>query len=173
MYFVACDHQLGLMMPQVHELLWLEDENLWDVVIIDPVAYFVKPATQIIRKHTSTLDDPTVHFYPLEEHKACYEDMFEQFHHMVDCGVVAKSLLHRLLELGGCESSGRIGNVVKLMVKFGLLVPRADVARCIEGDPLVSAMPWTADDYLVPALLPKANDFLLGTLRTAIVDNKL
>jgi hypothetical protein len=39
-------------------LLWINDEKLKDIVILDPIKYFVDPATMIICKHILTKDDP-------------------------------------------------------------------------------------------------------------------
>lgn len=104
----------------MHELLWFEDEHLRDVVIVDPVTYFVKPAALIIRRHIGTADDPTVHTSPI--HKQCSVEMPCDFHDMATRGVVTNRLLRRLLELGEC--SDRVKMIVLLMIRFGLLVPR-------------------------------------------------
>ena len=37
------------------------EPGLRDVVILDPIKFFVAPATLLICKHVPTLDDPTHH----------------------------------------------------------------------------------------------------------------
>eukprot|EP00599_Poterioochromonas_sp_BG-1_P005783 CAMPEP_0173149908 /NCGR_PEP_ID=MMETSP1105-20130129/10618_1 /TAXON_ID=2985 /ORGANISM="Ochromonas sp., Strain BG-1" /LENGTH=213 /DNA_ID=CAMNT_0014064889 /DNA_START=49 /DNA_END=686 /DNA_ORIENTATION=+ len=39
-------------------LMWIEETDLDDVIILDPIEYLVKPATTIICKHIATKDDP-------------------------------------------------------------------------------------------------------------------
>jgi hypothetical protein len=48
-------HQSGL-------LVWFAEPALRDVVILDPIAFFVVPATLIIRRHRPTDDDATCHY---------------------------------------------------------------------------------------------------------------
>lgn len=115
--------------------MWIEvDACLRDVVIIDPVAYFVKPATQIIRRHLSSFKDPTVHYYTFrcEDHEKLYKDKFKEFRIMMEDGIVTDPLLQRLLLLGqdgDHEDRDKVEKIIRLMVHFGLLVPRVNSGR--------------------------------------------
>jgi hypothetical protein len=53
-YFLSFLHDMGMLM-------WHEELSLCDVVIMDPVSFFVKPATNVICKHELDLVDDTVH----------------------------------------------------------------------------------------------------------------
>jgi len=97
--------------------MWLEDEQLRDVVIIDPVAYFVTPATVIISKLTPTKEDSTVH--ETEIHRNARKFQREEYDRLVSAGVLADSLIPLLLK----QYKDRIPKIVRLMVKYGLLVP--------------------------------------------------
>eukprot|EP01040_Poterioochromonas_malhamensis_P007341 gene7341-biopygen1352 len=47
--------------------LWTEEEGLHDIIILDPIEYFVRPATSIICKHIATKDDPYVTKHEIPE----------------------------------------------------------------------------------------------------------
>eukprot|EP01041_Mallomonas_annulata_P000218 gene218-395_t len=71
-------HQVGILM-------WHDEGRLKDVVIIDPVEYFVKPATLIICKHVATEDDKTIH--QLDIHEKCKEEFPEDWKGMNRDGI--------------------------------------------------------------------------------------
>ena len=52
---------LLLFLHQSGMLVWFPEASLRDTVILDPMAFFVVPATLIIRKHRPTDDDATHH----------------------------------------------------------------------------------------------------------------
>ena len=124
-------HEMGMLM-------YHDEPELSDIVIMDPIAFFVAPVTTVICKHVPTAIDPTHH--NLEVHKLCRRKAPEQFRRMTELGIVDSALLAMLL--GGHEAN--YGRLVRLMVKFGLLVR-------LHSDSDAAA---TVSEYLVPALLP-------------------
>jgi GTPase SAR1 family protein len=101
-------------------LIWINQEKLRDIVILDPIEYFVKPATMIICKHIATKDDPyhTVHCENV--HKACREEWPEEWFQMLEFGLVSERLAKRLLA-SVCNDMNHIDKVLFLMERYGLL----------------------------------------------------
>jgi hypothetical protein len=54
-------------------LIWIEEPGLREVVILDPIEYFVKPVTRIIYKHLASKKDPYVLKHELPFHKECHQ----------------------------------------------------------------------------------------------------
>jgi GTPase SAR1 family protein len=111
-------------------LMWYEDEALRDVVILDPVAFLVKPVARVIC-------DPELHC--LEAHSYCARHHHDAYPAMKYNGIVSQSLLRALLGYGGNE--GNCDMLITLMLKYGLLVTWE-----LQGTTEVT--------YLVPALFP-------------------
>ena len=113
----------------------IDEPELRNVVILDPIAFFVTPVTTIICKHVPTGDDPTHHLMAV--HKVCQKKKHREWQRMTAMGVVDADLLVMLLDAYAENAK----NLLRLMMKFGLLVH----LRCVHS---------TRDEYLVPALLP-------------------
>jgi GTPase SAR1 family protein len=153
-------HEMGIVM-------WHSDATLRDVVILDPIAYFVAPATTIICKHMSSASDGTRHV--VDAHKLCNKAHYESWMRMVHSGVANRDLLLQLLS--DCGDQATV--VLRLMVKFGLLVPLElpsngvnnnnsgsvneevvhSTEECTSAVKTQQELP-PACEYLVPALLP-------------------
>jgi hypothetical protein len=116
-------------------MLVIDEPELRNVVILDPIAYFVTPVTVIICKHVPTANDPTHHV--LDVHKTCMKKKLRQWQRMISNGIADNELLLMLLEAYSENSPA----LVRLMMKFGLLVH----LQCCHS---------TSVEYLVPALLP-------------------
>jgi hypothetical protein len=101
-------------------LIWINDDKLRDIVILDPVEYFVKPATKILCKHIATKDDPyhTVHCEDI--HKACRKQWPEDWYQMLEFGLVSEKLAEKLLR-DGCKDDDQVSIVLTLMERYGLL----------------------------------------------------
>jgi GTPase SAR1 family protein len=153
-------HEMGIVM-------WHSDESLRDVVILDPIAYFVAPATTIICKHMSSASDGTRHV--VDAHKLCNKAHYDSWMRMVHKGVADRDLLLQLLS--DCGDQATV--VLRLMVKFGLLVPLEPLNHSVNNEHSASVSGeighGTKEDtsavktqqelspaceYLVPALLP-------------------
>lgn len=137
-------HEMGMLM-------FHDEPELRNVVILDPISYFVSPVTLIICKHVPTDSDPTHHL--LDVHKMCRKKKHAQWQKMTNYGVVDTDLLRLLLN----EHADNVNQLVRLMTKFGLLV------RLQSSDSNESASDMLdSDEYLVPALLPVnvSKDFL-------------
>jgi GTPase SAR1 family protein len=115
-------------------LIWINEENLRDVVILDPIEYFVQPATKIICKHIATKDDPSQTVHCEEIHKSSRKEWPEDWYQMLEFGLVSDRLARRLLD-SACKDKDHVEKVLVLMKRYGLLVgPDAN--------------------YFVPALVP-------------------
>jgi hypothetical protein len=83
-----------LLLTFLHEmgqLMWHAAPGLSDVVILDPIRYFVHPVTRIICKIRSSADDETYHL--LEEHELCAKNHLAEWLDLRDKGVLHVCLL--------------------------------------------------------------------------------
>jgi hypothetical protein len=103
-------------------LIWINEEKLRDIVILDPIEYFVKPATMIICKHIATKDDPYHTVHCEEIHKACREEWPEDWYQMLEYGLVSERLARKLLG-SACKDEKHLNKVLFLMERFGLVSP--------------------------------------------------
>jgi GTPase SAR1 family protein len=126
-------------------LIWINEEKLRDIVILDPIEYFVKPATMIICKHIATKDDPYRTVHCEEVHKACREEWSQDWFRMLEFGIVSERLAVRLLG-SICESKDHIDKILLLMERYGFLTR-------------ISAL--LPVQYIIPALLPENPCLLL------------
>jgi GTPase SAR1 family protein len=122
-------------------LIWINEENLRDIVILDPIEYFVKPATRIVCKHIATTDDPSHTVHCEEIHKSSRKEWPEDWYQMLEFGLVSDRLARRLLE-SACEDKDHVDKVLVLMKRYDLLVG-SDVK------------------YFAPALVPASPDVLI------------
>jgi hypothetical protein len=137
--------EVPVLLRFLHEMgtvMWHDDEGLRDVVILDPVKYFVEPVTRLICKHSAR--DGTGHEHDSSTHHERWHDLCQDYDQrkwldLVQKGVLYESILHILL-----DDTGRELMLTRLMLKIGLIV----------------TFPQRGDDevkYLVPALLPEAD----------------
>ena len=82
-------HEMGYWM-------WHDQPVLRDVIILDPIEFFVKPASLIICKHIKDESDPTFHFLPV--HSKCKKMEFNKFNDLTTKGILNSSLLPILWE---------------------------------------------------------------------------
>ena len=186
--FLLFLHQMGMLM-------WHDEESLRDLVILQPIDYFVRPATVIICKHEPTIEDNLYHSLPI--HKKVKKYIRYEWDQMVKNGFVSSKLIQALLLpatvspmlVAGidtnycCKSIDHLEMVVRLMIKYGLIV---ELGIPLEKEPstprvnsttdLIGGDDYTADEiddstrgsifpstgftsverqYLAPALLPK------------------
>ena len=107
-------HELPLLLQFFHQmgiLMWHADECLSDVVVLDPIAYFVTPATTVICKYLPTQHDPSYHIADVHEH--CKLHLSYDFKKMVKQGVISEVLLRALLQ----EYSNKYSTILHLMIK--------------------------------------------------------
>eukprot|EP00732_Lithocolla_globosa_P000159 Lithocolla_globosa_v1_NODE_34_length_8743_cov_33.461096.p1 type:complete len:975 gc:universal NODE_34_length_8743_cov_33.461096:3520-596(-) len=120
-------------------LMWHDEPSLRDVVILNPIEYFVRAASAIICNH-SVGEDGVHHFLPV--HEKCQKKYVKQWREMKSKGVVSDEILQFVISE---YQEKNWEHVTKLMVRFGLMVPlnynpQATVKQCRK--------------FLVPALLP-------------------
>jgi GTPase SAR1 family protein len=132
-------------------LIWIDAEVLRNYVIVDPIEFFVKPATMMICKHIATKDDPTIHFENV--HMECIREWPGDWFQMLEFGLVTEKLARRLL--GSCTDNNheRIDSVLLLMEKFSLLFPlsfRGVKDRSEAGYYLPSLAPLHPERYCFP-----------------------
>jgi GTPase SAR1 family protein len=164
----------ALLLPEfllfLHEmgyLMWHNESELRDIIILDPITYFVKPSTLLICKHQPTEGDPTHHL--LEIHKLCRKIFYEDWHVMLEEGIVSNRLLNGLLQNYDDDHRHK---VILLMRKHGLIVPLSfqineeDKEKEVEDGNEIefegkSKNPLDDEEsislYLVPALLPSVS----------------
>ena len=126
-------------------VLWLNENGLRDVVILDAIEYFVDPSTIVICKHAPTDTDPTYH--RMDVHKKCQKNLMSAWNELIDEGIVSESLLRGLWEKE--VYAKEYDRMLQLMLKFGLIVSMT----------LTSS---GCNRYLVPSLLNAVDLTLQG-----------
>lgn len=128
--FLLFLHDMGVIM-------WHNEDNLRDVVVLDPIRYFVDPATLVICKHNPDLDDATNHGKAI--HRECMQQCYEDWPLFVERGLITRRMLNSLWS----EYDNERRNILtKLCIKFGLFVP------------IRNKTSLEVSKYLVPALFP-------------------
>jgi hypothetical protein len=130
-------HEMGLAM-------WHETpSSLRDIIIFDPIQYFVIPITTIICKHQSLEEEGDVTWHLLPIHEICRKRYFNDWQIMLRSGLLSETLLNGLLS----EYSQK-DNIILLMKKYGLLLDLSVVTSSSNPNKDNKSM------FLVPALLP-------------------
>jgi serine/threonine protein kinase len=147
-------HEIGILM-------WHDEDTLRDIIVFDPIEYFVKPATIIICKHVPDQADGIYH--SLEIHQKVKKLLPKEFREMIQYGIVAEELLAGLLE----QYSENYVFIKQLMLKYGLLVPLTlSQSEKYEDELMVGNVGNYKNEkhvqekqqpplYLAPALLPE------------------
>ena len=138
--FISFLNEMGVV-------LWVDEEGLRDVVILDIITFFVEPATLIICNHVCKFSDNTVHHKEIQE--ICEKNRAIEWNEMTQRGLVSRHLLKFLLAHQVDESS--IPVIINIMLKYGLIV-KLEQAQ----DRIGNSNQPDAECYLVPALLPSA-----------------
>lgn len=118
-------HELGYLM-------WHDHHGLCDVIILDPIAFFVTPATKIIF-------DPKVHNL---SHSS--EPKWDA---LTKHGILDSSLLSDLWK----DFQQHRNLLLNLMCRYGLLVPLLNKSTIDSSDISIAAN--SSDTYIVPSLL--------------------
>jgi hypothetical protein len=129
-------------------LMWHDQPVLHDVIILDPIEFFVKPAALIICKHIQDGNDPRMHFLPV--HSKCKKMQLNKFNDLTTKGILNSSLLPILWE----EFDDRSAILLHLMCRYGLLVPLL-YNTTDESSDVVAVAP--SEKYLVPSLLSSSS----------------
>jgi heat shock protein 1/8 len=144
------EENLEILLKFFHEmgiLMWFNnDDVLKEVIVFDPIEYFVKPSTVIICKHGPDMSDGIHHV--LEIHREVRKTHPQEFCEMTDHGLVSESLLNALLR----PYLENLMYIKQLMLNYGLIVP-LQLSAFDHGD---STGNHSASEivYLAPALLP-------------------
>lgn len=139
-------------------ILWINGEGLRDVIILDPIEFFIKPASMLIvlnddvKRRKKLFDEiqlPKDIKKLQKEYKKFDKDWWEL---MTEKGILEHRLLEHILESivksnarknGPCvETKVMISSVIKLMTTFGILVPLSLRSEC-------------SQQYVLPIMLPK------------------
>jgi GTPase SAR1 family protein len=141
-------HEMGILM-------WHDEDTLRDIIVFDPIEYFVKPATIIICKHVPDKVDGIYH--SMEIHDKVKKLFPKPFQEMTRHGIVSEPLLVSLLE----EQGENYKFIEKLMLKYGLLVPL--ILTNSEEEEEYNENERTGKEdaeklYLAPALLPENSE---------------
>jgi GTPase SAR1 family protein len=139
-------HEMGVLM-------WHDEDTLRDIIVFDPIEYFVKPSTIIICKHVPDKTDGIYH--SMEIHRKMKKLFVKEFHQMTSHGIVSEILLIALLE----EYTDYYKYIKQLMIKYGLLVPLILSQSEEEEEFLYFSHDSNVNNrsvlYLAPALLPE------------------
>lgn len=137
--FLRFLHEMGVLM-------WHEEDGLKDVVIMNPIDYFVMPAATVICNHIPTVRDPAHHFLEIHRKVKNHHLYARDWEIMLEEGRISKVLLEALLQ---GESPDQSSCITQLMIKFGLLV-QVDQMREAEFDGAAQMH----SSFVAPALLP-------------------
>jgi len=123
------------------ELLWIDEDGLRDTIIMDPITFFVTPATRVIRKHTESEERGVIFSHQDDKQRECMRNYPRQWDTMVTTGIVQGNLLQALL-------GDHYGVIISLMIKFGLIVEILTQNESSDGKMIVQVK-----KYIVPSLL--------------------
>ena len=135
-------HEMGYLM-------WHDQPVLRDVIILDPIEFFVKPASLIICKHIQDGNDPRQHF--LSVHSKCKRMQFNKFTALTTKGILYSSLQPILWE----EYKEHNDILLHLMCRYGLLVPLLYNTTDDSSDVITTP---ESEKYLVPSLLSSSSN---------------
>jgi hypothetical protein len=115
-------------------LMWYNEPGLSETIILDPIAYFVKPVTRVIC-HEDVRKSAV--------HEVCHKKRRKEYDVLFGTGVASPEILKNMLGYEGCDADA----LTLLMLKYGL-------AMCW----------LTAEDggagrvakYFIPPLFPEA-----------------
>jgi GTPase SAR1 family protein len=154
------EQEVPFLLTFLHDmghLMWLDEPELRDVVILDAVKYLVTPATVIICNILPANGEAVQHVLPV--HHECAHQCKDEWNALRREGVLHVKLLPILWK----EYAARTDMLLLLMVKFGLLVPlrpeRTGISGVKAGTVAVPPQSQTADmpsAFIVPALLTPA-----------------
>jgi hypothetical protein len=122
-------HEMGVLM-------WHAESNLQDIVILNPIEYFVTPATLLICKHEPDEKDGIYHSKAV--HKKARKEYKMEWDEMVKEGQIHQVIIDAVLEEYSVDHR-KI--VIELMKKYGLLVK-------------ITSSENASSCLLAPALLP-------------------
>jgi len=162
---VESDAEVPQMLSFLHDmgmLMWFDEDLLRDVVILDPMSYFVVPATLVVCNHTKT----KVYEVDRDHHEQIHKDMeigrlHNDFQRMKTRGEVSQDLMEGLL---GNKRPADWELVLKLMIKYGLVSRFCtrnrdqdidDQAVLQYPNESLSRLAPASVKYLVPSLLPQ------------------
>ena len=146
-----CDVPVFLsFLNKMGEVLWLDEEGLRDVVILDVMTFFIEPASLIVCSHISNFSDSTNHLKKIQ--LACSREFPLQWTEMNSGGMVDRGLVDILL--GKLVLVDNIPVVISMMLKYGLIV-KDEVKRAKTMESEQSIVPMVSEVYMVPSLLPR------------------
>jgi GTPase SAR1 family protein len=143
------DDEVGPFLRFLHDMgmvMWHDEDNLRDIVVIDPIEYLVKPATIVICKHIPDKVDGVHHSKDI--HKICQQRCFEDWHILTRHGVATRNVINCLWQE---YDHDRRSMLTRLCVKFGLFVP------------LCEKTSTDVHKYLIPALFPDSTVKLMSS----------
>ena len=136
------------------DVMWFTDTALRSVVILDPIDFFVRAATMIIRKHSPGIDGVDKTHHDSKVHEKCRRFLKREWSLFTKKGVLKENLFDMMLE----EEGDKVETIKHLMIKFGLLV---EVMNYDEYD---QASSNTVKQYIVPSVLPASPMYTPNTL---------
>jgi GTPase SAR1 family protein len=142
-------------------LIWIEEPGLREVVILDPIEYFVKPVTRIICKHLASKKDPYAIKHELPIHKECQREISEDWKLMLEFGLVSDRLARRLLKNKANVEGDSIEKLLLLMKRYGLMIPIRFEGEATSHGAVDIAHTCEGSVFFVPSLVPDEPDSII------------
>jgi GTPase SAR1 family protein len=147
---------------QMGVLIWIEEPGLREVVILDPIEYFVKPVTRIICKHLASKKDPYAIKHELPIHIQCQRELSEDWKQMLEFGLVSDKLARTLLQnKTTVDPPGlpdrSVEQLLSFMERYGLMIP---VHSRANGSAELKSL-RTDTMFFVPSLVPEEPDLII------------
>jgi GTPase SAR1 family protein len=121
-------------------LMWYNEPGLNETIILDPIAYFVKPVTRVICHADVRKSDV---------HRLCRKVRCKEYDVLYNTGVATPAILNDMLSYGGCDANA----LILLMLKYGL-------AMCWYADDKNESC--QVPKYFIPPLFPTAPSTPVG-----------
>jgi GTPase SAR1 family protein len=149
-------------------LIWIDEPSLREIVILDPIEYFVKPVTRIICKHLASKNDPYAIKHELPIHKECRRLLSEDWKLMLEFGLVSERLAIKLLKSESHDEilpKESLEKIMLLMKRFGLMIPlHFEEENNLPGKAENESQHFGMDVmFFVPTLVPEEPDSIILT----------
>jgi hypothetical protein len=134
--------------------------------VLDTIAYFIEPASAVICNHSPSIENTDATYHRLDVHKECQARYMLEWRQMKEKGVIAQCILKFIIRTFNDGSDAYCETIIKLMDKFGLIVPMVETNEESYDDDDNSNIPSEgknafatgstplAASYICPALLP-------------------
>ena len=135
-------HKFLTFLNDMGLILWLDEPGLRNIIIVDVISFFIRPACLIICNHVPNMTEKQVHHKEIQEE--CKNKHPADWGMMVKNGIVRREFIDILLKTGNTDRE-TIPVIINMMCNHGLIVRLRNAESCADEMQM---------HYLVPALLP-------------------